>query len=147
MHFHDFLAEIHRRVHRFKADLRLRDEREGKRSGFVGKIDLRPEADALWNVGLEIATETRVLCFDEFQVTDLADAIILERLFDALFSQGVVVVATSNRPPPELYDGGLNRQYVLPFIQKLEVRSSVPFARSAAHFAARRGSLLCRVVS
>ena len=97
VHFHAFMAEVHRRM---KA--------------------LKGEPDPLKAVANEIASEARVLCFDEFHVSDIADAMILGRLLENLFEQGVVLVATSNYAPSELYPQGQNRSSFLPTIKLLE---------------------------
>ncbi len=107
VHFHDFMVEVHDRITAHRALLR-----DGKTK----------QADPIVPVAEAIATEARVICFDEFAVTDIADAMILSRLFEALFAQGVVLVATSNVAPQNLYRDGLNRELFLPFLELLETK-------------------------
>src|SRR5215510_12057997 len=104
-HFHEFMSDVHDRVREFRNEIML--------GTINGEDPIRLTASA-------IAEETWLLCFDEFHVTDIADAMILGRLFTRLFELGVVVVATSNLPPAELYKDGLNRALFLPFIALLE---------------------------
>ncbi len=116
VHFHVFMAEAHALVNAWRAgDQAARQARFGTHKG---DDPVAPTADV-------IARGARLLAFDEFQVTDIADAMILGRLFEQLFARGVTVVATSNRAPDDLYKNGLNRQLFLPFIAMLKERMDV----------------------
>jgi cell division protein ZapE len=115
-HFHVFMGEIHRLIDAWrKGDAAARKARFGQHRG---DDPIPPVADV-------VAADAALLCFDEFQVTDIADAMILGRLFEALFAQGVTLVATSNRRPDQLYKDGINRQLFLPFVDLLESRVEV----------------------
>ena len=123
VHFHDFMSEVHERIHQWKLSQYEESKQSQSKDGNVGrdlgKIDLSPESDAIVQVAADISREATLLCFDEFQVTDIADALIMTKLFTTMWANGTVVVATSNRSPEELYENGLNRHYFLPFIDTL----------------------------
>lgn len=118
VHFHEFMAEVHERIAAWRA---TDDSAKRRHPGHNRKAPDDPMAP----VAYDIARDAALLCFDEFQVTDIADAMILGRLFSALFDERVIAVATSNRPPDELYSDGLNRQLFLPFIDLLKDRLEV----------------------
>ena len=106
VHFHEFMLDVHHRIFVYKQK--------------------HPRGDAIPIIAQQLAQEAQLLCFDEFQVTDIADAMILKRLFLLLLLDwNVVVVATSNRPPDALYEGGINRSLFLPFIEILKHTSDI----------------------
>jgi cell division protein ZapE len=109
-HFHEFMADVHERIYAFRQNI-ARGE--------------MADADVIHLTATSIFEEAWLLCFDEFHVTDIADAMILGRLFSRLFELGTVVVATSNVAPENLYKGGLNRALFLPFITQIEARMDV----------------------
>lgn len=113
VHFHAFMQEIHAGMHAARA----------------GNVD-----DPLELVAAKVIDQARLLCFDEMQITDITDAMIVGRLFEKLLAAGVVIVTTSNRAPSDLYKDGLNRQLFLPFIALLEERMTLHHLKSAVDY-------------
>ena len=109
-HFHEFMLDVHERIYLIRQKMKF-----GEHAG----------TDPIELVAEQLAAEAWLLCFDEFHVTDIADAMILGRLFARLFEREIVVVATANIPPDELYKDGLNRALFLPFIAMLNARMDV----------------------
>ncbi len=104
VHFHEFMDEMHAAITKFRKSPK-------------GRAD---DADPVAAVTKPLLDKVRLLCLDEFQVQDITNAMLLGRLFDRLFQGGVTIVATSNTRPDDLYENGLNRQLVLPFIAELK---------------------------
>jgi len=118
-HFHEFMLDVQDRINGYRQKMKV-----GEHAG----------DDPIRLAAAELAREAWLLCFDEFHVTDIADAMILGRLFAQLFERGVVVVATSNVPPHELYKDGLNRALFVPFIGVLEEHMDVVRLDARADF-------------
>jgi cell division protein ZapE len=117
VHFHEFMADIHDRIHAF----RLAEANDRS-------------VDPIAAVADRVASEVRLLCLDEFAVEDIADAMILSRLFGRLFERGLVLVATSNTAPTNLYRDGLNRALFLPFVAVLERHADIVELRAATDY-------------
>ena len=118
-HFHEFMIDVHERVHALRQKM---------------KVGEYADEDPIELVAKDLAREAWLLCFDEFHVTDIADAMILGRLFAQLFTRGVVVVATSNVAPVDLYKDGVNRALFVPFIQMLEEHMDIVRLASRTDF-------------
>lgn len=112
VHFHKFMLQVHQHMHQQR-----KAQKDPKNNGNGGDL-ITPVVD-------EILKQGRLLCLDEFQVTDVADAMILQLLFDGLWKKGCVLIATSNRPPSDLYLHGLQRDRFLPFIDRLQQQCTV----------------------
>jgi cell division protein ZapE len=117
VHFHAFMLDVHDQLHR-------------RRKAASG--------DPIPSLAAAIAAQTRLICFDEFQVTNIADAMLLGRLFEGLLDEDLVVVATSNWAPDDLYQGGLQRDRFLPFIDLLKARLDILELDGATDYRRRR---------
>lgn len=109
VHFHAFMQEVHNRIHEYRQNSQVN----------------KAGTDPVMMLAQSIARETRVLCFDELQATDVADATLLYRLFSALFDAGLIIVSTSNRPPETLYTGGIQAERFQKFIALLNERMEI----------------------
>lgn len=108
-HFNEFMLEVHDNLHKLRSKITYKNT----------------DMDPLYILATEMAKDINLIFFDEFQVTDIADAVILKRLFEVLYKNYVVTVATSNRHPDNLYLNGLQRHLFIPFIQELKVKNKV----------------------
>ncbi|HAK63647.1 MAG TPA: cell division protein ZapE [Alphaproteobacteria bacterium] len=129
VHFLQFMLETHEAIFNW---------RQANKRGEIARSEKSNGDDPIVPVARNIADKVQLLCFDEFQVSDVADAMILGRLFTALFDFGVVVVLTSNRAPDTLYEGGLNRQLFLPFIELLKQRLLITHLESPTDYRLER---------
>lgn len=122
VHFHQFMIEVHDYIHSRRTE-----------EGIMEDMDA-----ALPSLALVISNRSRVLCFDEFHVTDVADAMLLSRLFTAMLDQGITVVITSNWEPDDLYKGGLQRERFLPFIKLIKERMDVIAVNGVTDYRAKK---------
>lgn len=136
VHFNAFMLEVHSKIHKWREGKRralekkFEEDREGPdlpnfNLGVSASLGEEEWGDPIPPLARELAAQAPLLCFDEFQVTDVADAMILHRLFSLMFTHGLTVVVTSNRPPDDLYKGGLQRDRFLPFIDLIKRRCLV----------------------
>lgn len=121
------MLEVHKLIHDYKQHLLRMYGRETN-------INLSSERDPVLYAANILTEQATLLCFDEFQVTDIADAVIMTKLFNELWRRGTVLIATSNRPPQDLYLGGLNREYFMPFIGELDRRCIVRHLNSIVDY-------------
>jgi len=131
VHFHEFMIEMHAAIDGWR---RMSEDERRHHPGFRN----RDGDDPIPPVARATAAQAKLLCFDEFQVTDITDAMILGRLFEGLFAEGITVVATSNRHPDDLYKDGLNRQLFVPFIDLFKSRLSIRHLQSARDYRLER---------
>src|SRR5690606_31078935 len=131
VHFHDFMLETHAFIAGWR---KLSSTERRKHPAYVREGGDDPIAPA----ARQVANDADLLCFDEFHVNQIADAMILGRLFEQLFDRGVTVVATSNRKPSDLYLNGINRQLFLPFIRRLEKELDIVELKAARDYRLER---------
>ncbi|CAK9004365.1 AFG1-like ATPase (Lactation elevated protein 1), partial [Durusdinium trenchii] len=138
-HLHEFMIDVHERIHRWKVQERAKPaeqpedspEQENAPEGAPpatrgrGRQGVAAESDGIAQVARDLAREHTLLAFDEFVITDVVDALILKHLFGVMFQEGTVVVATSNTRPDDLYKDGLNYHYFAPFIDMLKAHCKV----------------------
>ncbi|RIA97346.1 AFG1-like ATPase-domain-containing protein, partial [Glomus cerebriforme] len=115
VHFHAFMLDVHDRIHRWKQEN-------------------YETHDTIPRIATDLANDAIILCFDEFQVTDIADAMILRRLFDELFNRGVVVITTSNRHPDDLYKNGIQRKSFIPCIELIKQKCQIQTLNSGKDY-------------